>query len=233
VFTRAHLERTVSLLFAMSTVAIAASLVHREFFGAGAKRTATAIAPPPQQVEGWRDMLRDGYLIGDTSAFVTVAEFVDIECPYCREFNRTLRELRQRYGRAMAISVIHLPLANHRFALPAARAVECAARQGRYEQMLNVLYDKQDSLGFKSWEAYGAEAGVRDTVLLRRCTSDRAPVPRIEAGVALAKRIGVNGTPTVVVNGWRYATPPSDSELTRVASELAAGRNPFASRSRW
>lgn len=131
------------------------------------------------------------------------------------------------------ISLLYVayPLAMHRFALGAARAAECAYHFGRFREWVDDVYDKQDSLGLKTWSSYAQEAGIPDTTGISLCARNPAPVARIRAGIALGNRIHIAGTPTVIVDGWRFSSPPNEEELTRVVKAIAKGQAPFGTRS--
>ena len=226
---RDHIERFTFVVLTLAAVAIAATLVRREFFPRTQVASVAAEAKAPEFLPGWTDLLDGGVFVGDREAPVKVVEFMDLECPYCRKFNASVRALRQKYGSKVAVIVVHYPLDMHRFAHPAARAAECANDHGRFESFFNLVYEKQDSLGLKSWASYASEAGVRDTAAFTRCASATAAVPRIDTGLTLAKKIAADATPTVIVNGWRYFMPPNDAELERVVATLLAGKTPFDS----
>jgi protein-disulfide isomerase len=110
----------------------------------------------------------------------------------------------------------------HRFALGAARATECARGEDKFGSMVDALFNKQDSLGLKSWVSYGVDAGLRDTAAFARCMSSSASISSVEAGRSLGRRMEVNGTPTIIVNGWRFQAPPYDSLAAVVARFGAA-----------
>jgi protein-disulfide isomerase len=183
---------------------------------------------PPTYLPSWRDLIANGVLEGDSTAVVKLVEFSDLECPVCRQFERNVRSVRAKYPKEVSVVFVHFPLPQHRFARPAARAAECADRSGRFAEFVALAYDKQDSLGLKPWTSYALEAGVRNTARFARCVADASPVPRIDDGVALAHRMGVRGTPTVIVNGWRFSSPPAEAELIRTVAALIAGDRPFA-----
>jgi hypothetical protein len=88
---------------------------------------------------------------------------------------------------------VHFPLPIHRFAVQAAQATECASLKGRFLNFIDAVYRKQDSLGLKSWGSYA-----------------------LEAGRELGLRWQILGTPTVIINGLRYASPPTKREIDRV-----------------
>jgi protein-disulfide isomerase len=122
--------------------------------------------------------------------------------------------------------MVHFPLRSHRLALPAARAAECAAEQGAFEEMHRTLFARQDSLGLKSWGSYAAEAGIPDTARFLECTASQRSFPRVEAGRRVGEREGVSATPTVLVNNWRLRRPPSEDDLALLVADVRAGRKP-------
>ena len=185
---RDNLEKSLNIMVAVAAIVVAAVVVHREL----AARTGTA-APKRTSVSvpNWREILPVARVIGDSSAPIKIIEFADFECPFCRSFNRTVQTLTTKYPRDVAVYFVHLPLSFHRFARPAARAAECAYGQGRFGPFVDRAFEKQDSLGLKSWVSYAREAGVHDTVGYATCVSDTATLHAVEAGVAMAERFGV------------------------------------------
>lgn len=139
--------------------------------------------------------------------------------------------MKDRFASAISQVFVHLPLSGHRFARSAAEAAECAASQSRFEAFVDVIFAKQDSIGLKPWAGYAAEAGVPSISAFTECLRD-PPVGRIEAGVALADKLGIGATPTVIANGWKFGAPPPARELSRVIEDLLAGRSPFEAQQR-
>lgn len=187
---------------------------------------------PPEFVAKWQDMLEHGIVIGDTSASVKVVEFADFECPFCRRFHNAYRESKALHGADLALIFIHYPLSTHRFAVPAARASECALAQGRFAEFVDVLFGKQDSLGLKPWSSYAHEAGVADSARFEACIANNEPMPRTEAGLRLGAEIDVRATPTVLINGWRFHAAPYDS-LSEIVTRLRLGAGPQGKDASW
>jgi protein-disulfide isomerase len=221
---------TIAAITSLAAASVGAAAVHREFI---APRAAGA-APErrSEYVPSWKELIPAGHLVGSPVAPVKILEFADLECPFCREFNRTVRAILRQYPKTVAYVFIHRPLHIHRFARPAARAAECAGMLGRFNETADLLYEKQDSLGLKSWVSYARDAGVQDTVRFAQCltsSADSAIVTApIDSGVRVADAIGVHATPTVILNGWRFGQPPSDTELVRAIRDLLAGKRPYS-----
>ncbi len=200
---------------------MAAAVVHREFTP---DRGSSAPIVAPKFNPQWRSLLPAARLVaGVANSPAQVIEFGDYECPFCRQFAASFRAASSKYGNRVALWFIDFPLDIHRFAKPAAQASECAARQGAFGPMERVLFAKQDSFGLKPWGSYAHEAGVEDSARFASCMRDSASLARVEAGQAAGSRIGVTATPTILINGWRYSEPPTDSLNTILRRVLAGG----------
>jgi protein-disulfide isomerase len=225
VVRREIVETTLTGLIAASALVIAGILVRRELGRSEAPSDRAQSLSPVRFAES---IAAARIPLGGGSGAVQITEFIDFECPFCRRLDSTLRRFDSLYPGAVSRWIVHYPIPSHRFALPAARAAECAAEQEAFAEMHRVLFAKQDSLGLKSWGSYAAEAGVRDTVRLLTCIAEPNGLPRIEAGRAAGEREGVSATPTVIVNQWRLGRPPTEDELALMVADARAGRKPLA-----
>jgi protein-disulfide isomerase len=221
-----RLEGALSAVLGLAAIAIAISVVTRTFF-AHAVPTAAQSMSRPEFMPSWRDALPIGIQVGDSLAPVKIVELTDLECPACRGFHGTVQKVLKAHPHDASLVYISFPLTMHRFALSAARAAECANKVGRFPEWADLMFEKQDSMGLKSWGSYALEAGITDTASISKCAKDPATVDRIEAGLAYGKKIDLLGTPTVIVNGWRFASPPTEQELTDAVEALAKGDAPF------
>lgn len=148
-------------------------------------------------------------------------QFSDLECPFCRRFHLALRSAQADLDVPVRSVFIHYPLPQHRFAIPAARGSECAREQGRFDEFIDAIFSKQDSLGLRSWVSYARDAAVSDTSAFGSCIA-RSDVPlRVEQGRTSGDELHVSGTPTVIINGWRYPVPPYEG-LTKVLEAAAS-----------
>lgn len=216
-------ERSLSTVLTLAAVVMAISLVHREWFAAHLA-DARPLARPAQRVSNWRAIARAGIPLDDGRAPITILEFADFECPYCRRFEASYRAVKERLPRQTNLVFVHLPLTSiHRFAMPAARAAECARLQGRFQAFHDLLYQKQDSLGLISWSSMASQAGVADTLAFLRCNLSRDSMPAITDGLAEAAKLNIHSTPTLIVNGWLVPTPAGDSTLIALVRAAAHG----------
>lgn len=217
------LERTLSLLLGLSAVAIAVVMVSQEVRRPGRSRDAETAAATTYD-SSWKRILPAGRLVGNPAAQVTIVEFADLECPFCARFNSALAATMRKHPTEVNYVFVHLPIASHRFAKPAARAAECAHAQGRFKDMVNLVFEKQDSLGLKNWSDFAQDAGVRDIVAFGHCVRQTSSVAMIDAGLRVGTEYNVRATPTVFVNGLRFSSPPNEAALLKAVEEaLASG----------
>jgi protein-disulfide isomerase len=200
-------------------------IVRRELFSP-AQAAYNAAEQGPIRIPHWQDYAIKGERMGPANATVQLIEFADFECPYCGSFHKTLKALREHYPTQVSLIYMHFPLQGHRFAIPAARVAECAREQGRFEALYDRLFDEQDSLGLKSWADYATEAGVPDLKAFNACASRTETVSRIEVGRQLGAKLDVKGTPTLIINGWMLARPPSAKDLDDMVKAVLAGKSP-------
>lgn len=150
-----------------------------------------------------------------------------MQCPFCKEFHESVREIMETTPGRVAVSFIHFPMAGHGQAMAAARALECAKAEGRLPQLVDVLFAKQDSIGRKAWGSCASEAGIKDTSVIVRCVKNDKPVKQIDDDVSCAKQGGVRGTPTLVINGWRFNGTVDKAELVRVITDIQKRKPPY------
>jgi protein-disulfide isomerase len=221
-------DRTLSLLLTGAALTLSAVFVH-DRLGAEPFARQNPRPEPAEYFPQWRDYTTSGIRMGPDSAPLTIIALSDFECPFCRRLAKDLQYIRENHPTTVSVVFLHHPLGNHRFAEPAARAAECAHAQGRFEPFHDLLFANQDSLGLKSWSAFATQAGVLDTVEFERCRLEKGHMKRVEAGLDIGKEVGLRGTPTVLLNGWRLAHPPSLRELEKSVQAVTEGRPPIGS----
>lgn len=220
-------EKILSTIIVLAIVAMATAFVHRQFAGTSGSVARRPIEPP-KMVETWQSVAANGISLGDPTAPVRIIEFSDLECPFCQRFHtERWPALQREFGRNISLTFMHFPLSSHRFAMPGARAAECAAKQGRFAEYVEAVFRQQDSLGLKTWAEYARDAGVPDSTAFLGCVASKEFMPRIDSGRTIGARLGVDGTPAIMINGWLFDIPPSDSLMAETVRALLAGKKPF------
>ena len=137
---------------------------------------------------------------GPADAWVTVVEFADFQCPYCRNVQPALAEMLAAYPEDVRLVFRHFPLeAIHPRARPAARAAECAFAQDHFFEMAARVFTS--SLDDSTLAADAASAGVPDLDAWTACLTAAATDARIDGDLDIGRTAGVPATPTFFVNG--------------------------------
>lgn len=145
----------------------------------------------------------DRHVLGDPDAPVTVVEYGDLECPYCRDAEPVLRRLVEESEGRVRLVWRHFPLFQvHPHALAAALAAEAAGAHGQFWEMQRLLFSRQDALTDDDLAAYARELGIEPEEVVGAPADRyaRAVQADYEGGIEL----DVPGTPTVLVDGVRY-----------------------------
>jgi protein-disulfide isomerase len=180
-------------------------------------------APPPTPVAGWLELRDAGLREGLASAPFQIVYFSDFQCPACRTMHQRLDSVSRRYGEATGVTMLHFPIESlHPHARTAAVAAECASDQGRFAEFSGALFAAQERIGTTPWEDFAREAAVADLDLFGACLSDEKVGERVRRHEQLGARLGVTGTPTVIVNGLMFDLPPSTAQLDSLASIVIA-----------
>jgi protein-disulfide isomerase len=138
-----------------------------------------------------------------------------------------LRETLHDFGDSISVYHIAYPLPYHPQAMKVARAAECAASSGRFAQWIDVIYSQQDSLPSETWGRLARRAGIEDSAQIARCARDTLPEARIAEQRDFGDRIGVAGTPTILINGWKLPTTPTAAQLKAEVRSFLRGEQPF------
>lgn len=173
----------------------------------------------PQLVEG--DLSDDDAVLGDKDAPVTIVEFSDYQCPFCRVFyNETMPDLKKKYIDTGRVKLVFrdFPLDFHPYAIPAAMAAECARDLGDdevYFAMHDKIFDGENKLGNgtvdiprEALSTYADELGL-DVGKFDKCVDDEKFKDEVLKDLADGEKIGVNGTPGFIVgteeSGMRFS----------------------------
>ena len=143
----------------------------------------------------------DGEPLGSPEAPITIVEFADYQCPYCKDFfRRTFTDIKKTYidSKRVRYFVIDLPSPSHPHALRAAQAVRCAGEQGRYWAMREALLAADEGVDSEGLTSIGQRLNV-DVEELRQCVESGRYKEAIQQDVKTAATKGIRGTPTFVV----------------------------------
>jgi protein-disulfide isomerase len=149
------------------------------------------------------DVAAAGPARGPASAPVTIVEFSDFACPYCRGASANLESVRRQFGDRVRVVYRQFPLARiHPHARKAAEASLCADEQGLFWAMHDALFRDPSKLAVGDLKRTAAELKL-DLERFNRCLDAGKYEKRVDADLDAGRKAGVEGTPTIFVNG-RY-----------------------------
>lgn len=169
---------------------------------------------------------------GNKEASVVLVEYLDFECEACGAYFPLVKQLSEEYKNDVLFVSRYFPLPGHKNGLTAALAVEAASKQGKYWEMYDLLFEKQQEWGEKQapdpsiFEKYAATIGldiekfkqdVKSDEVKQRVNKDR------ESGI----KLGVQGTPSFFLNGEKIPNPKSAEDFKTLiqAAILKAPKN--------
>lgn len=138
---------------------------------------------------------------GNQKAKVTIVEFSDLECPYCKRSQEVNYRLRNDYKDKIKWVFRDFPLPFHENAMFAHVALNCSISQGKYWDFMKILFENSDKLSKDNVVFLGSKVGI-DTKKLQVCIdTDKAIKDEIQKDLADGQKYGVTGTPAFFING--------------------------------
>lgn len=181
------------------------------------------VEAPVTQVPQRYEVASEGFpSIGPSNAPITIVEFSDYQCPFCRRWHEQVYEsLLNAYPGKIRMVYRHLPLTSiHPDAFPAAEAAMCAGEQNAYWQFHEKLFSS-DALGSSVYAKYADELGL-DMDTFQSCISERRFQEAVQADLDFAVNLGVRSTPTFFINGLAIVgAQPLDIFKQVIDKELA------------
>ena len=206
------------------------AFLERQNAQAAQQQREAAEANAPREVD-FEVSADDDPFLGSADAPVTIVEFSDFECPFCRRHALTVHpELMSRYVETGQVRIVYrdlpLPQLGHARAIPTAIAAECVRQQSGDEAYF-AFHDAVFAGNDFSDEALLAYAGEAlpelDAEAFAGCRASDEALAEVEADVADAQQYGVNGTPTFFINNVRVpGAYPLETFVEIIDAQLAA-----------
>jgi protein-disulfide isomerase len=138
---------------------------------------------------------------GAANAPVTIVEFSDFECPFCKRSHPTLTQLLKDYAGKVKLAYRDFPLESiHPQARRSAEAARCAQDQGKFWEYYDVLFSESPKLAPADLKRYAAQLGL-DLKKFDECVSAGVHKATVQRDVDEGTRLGINGTPAFFING--------------------------------
>jgi len=144
------------------------------------------------------------HIRGNKNSEIALIEYSDLECPYCKYFHETTLQIYKKYGDKIKIVFRHFPLDSlHQQARAEANATECAGEQGKFWEMLDLIFEKtksNDGFDLDMLPDYATQIGL-NVNKFNTCVVENKYADKVEADAQSAIAAGGQGTPYSVILG--------------------------------
>jgi len=179
-------------------------------------KVAVYLAPPPTFRA---DVEPEGPSRGAGDAPVSIVEFEDFQCPFCKKAYETLERLLVRYKDKVRIVHRDFPLQPlHPAAWMTHEAGRCAEEQGKFWEFRDLLYKNAPSADRERLNRYVSQLGMNPSNF-ENCMESRKFRAVVQQDEDEGKRLGVEGTPTFFINGRPLSGAQPESEFVRMIDE--------------
>jgi protein-disulfide isomerase len=207
------------LVLTVCMLTLTGLLLRRELFPA---KPDTSIVKG--QDRDWRELAATGRTSGPVNARVTIVEFSDFQCGYCRLFDSTLAVVTAERPTEIRRVYRHLPLtAIHAAARKAALLAECSGEEGQFWEVHDALYRMQDSIGHIPWDRFLTTLPKPARARVMEChrAPPQAVLARLSEDEKVAEEKQFNGTPTVFVNDRQLRGAATYAQLDSLIRAIA------------
>lgn len=157
------------------------------------------------------------HIYGNPDGDILLLEYGDYECPYCAEAHDAIMQLAELLGDRLCYAYRHFPLINkHANAVSAALAAEAAGERGEFWQVHELLFENQESLDDLELVL---DAGGYNVQKIIQAVKAGAHKDRVTEDRDMGKHAGVEGTPTIFINGQLYEGEFDPEEMLEAIGE--------------
>jgi protein-disulfide isomerase len=187
-------------------------------------RSNVSVLLQPPRIEVTFDPAR---VKGNPNAPVTIVEFSDFECPFCKAAEPTVKHIMEKYEGKVRLAYRDLPIrGSHPHADAAAEAARCAGDQGKFWDYHDRLFTEQAKLDPPSLKEHARSVGL-DAAQFDACVESRKFKSKVQEDSDQAFEAGISGTPGFFINGILLnGAQPSAAFEKVIESELRLARKP-------
>jgi protein-disulfide isomerase len=159
---------------------------------------------------------------GAKATKVTMVEFSDFQCPFCKRSEPTVKQMLDKYGKDLALVWMNQPLPFHEHAMDAATAFQAAARQGADKawKLHDKMYENNTALTRADIEKYAGEAGL-NVAKWKKDWDDPKIKDEVSEDMKVGTAAGASGTPTFFINGRQLVgAQPADAFQKIIDDEI-------------
>src|SRR5580698_275487 len=157
---------------------------------------------------------------GAKATKVTIVEFSDFQCPFCKRAEPTVKGVLDKYGKDVALVWMNQPLPFHEHAMDAASAFQAAARQGADKawKLHDKMYENNTALARADIEKYAGDVGL-NVARWKKDWDDPKIKDEVSQDMKVGTAAGANGTPTFFINGRQLVGAQEASAFEKIIDD--------------
>lgn len=155
---------------------------------------------------------------GKSGSKVKIVEFADYQCPHCKAAAEAMTKLRKKYSNKVEFVFIDFPINASGISKMVAQGAYCAGLQNKYWEYHELAFEKQASLSKESPLTLAKDLKLNEGEF-QKCYAGNAPTEFVDKARNEGERVGISGTPTIFINGRKYA---GNNSFEALAKEIDA-----------
>ena len=156
---------------------------------------------------------QNNYWLGTSTPKITIVEFSDFACPYCRDNFSVIRELGLEYQND--IKIIYRDYIGHTDSLDLALAARCAGEQDKFWPMHDKLFTNQDQIALTDLPVLAQQLGL-DVKTFNTCLDTKKYLSYVREDINAAETIGITKTPSWIINGYLLEGARTKEDFTNI-----------------
>jgi len=172
-------------------------------------------SPPLVQLQNVKIDIAGAPVKGQEDAQITIVEFSDFQCPFCAKTLPTLENVLRQYPKQVRWVFKHFPLDFHADAPLAHEAAMASGEQGKFWEMHDLIFSRQQSMRRDDLIAYAKELNLDMDRFIKAIDSGQYK-ETVEKDIQEGRQLGINGTPTFFVNGQRLVGARPANDFVRI-----------------
>jgi len=176
----------------------------------------------PLAAEKQAELAKDAPSVGPENAKVTIIEFSDFQCPFCSRGANAVTEIKKKYAGKIRVVFRQFPLSFHDKAHVASQAALFAHSKGKFWEYHDKMFANQNALDRPALEKYAGEVGLKVDEF-KKALDEKAFAPQVDADMKLGTGIGVQGTPSMYLNGKKVQNATDVEAISKMIDEALKG----------
>ncbi len=161
---------------------------------------------------------------GPEDAKVVLVEFADYQCPHCKRAGEVLKKVADQFKDELKIVFMDYPINRSGISRKIAEGAACAAEQDKFWEYHDLAFSDQRALKDDSAPKFAEQLGL-DNSAFTACLASDKPAAHVQRGEEQGKRLGVNSTPTLFLNGRKLDVDNLEEDLPQAIQQALTAAN--------